>query len=40
MALHLDATLPGLQTKLLNYANLTVLTSTGVSNDFVSAYFH
>ncbi|KAI5474806.1 pre-rrna processing protein [Pseudohyphozyma bogoriensis] len=33
MAIHLNATLNGLTTKLLNYANLTVLTTTGVTND-------
>ncbi|GAA5969858.1 hypothetical protein JCM21900_004182 [Sporobolomyces salmonicolor] len=37
MAIHLNATLPGLSTKLLTYANLTVLTSTGVSDDFTNA---
>ncbi|GAA5937070.1 uncharacterized protein JCM15063_000146 [Sporobolomyces koalae] len=37
MALHLNATLPGLQTRLLNYANLTVLPTTGISNDFADA---
>ena len=35
MALHLDATLNGLGTKLLNYANLTVLPTTGVTNNTV-----
>ncbi|GAA5897781.1 hypothetical protein JCM8208_000260 [Rhodotorula glutinis] len=33
MAIHLNTTLPGLKTKLLNYANLTVLPSTGYAND-------
>ncbi|GAA6063179.1 hypothetical protein JCM10212_003114 [Sporobolomyces blumeae] len=37
MAIHLNATLPGLTTKLLNYANLTVLPTTGVTNDFADA---
>ncbi|BGP22157.1 pre-rRNA processing protein [Rhodotorula toruloides] len=37
MALHLNATLPGLKTKLLNYANLTVLPTTGVTNDFADS---
>lgn len=35
MALNLNATLQGLTTKLLNYANLTVLDTTGVTNNFV-----
>ena len=35
MALHLNATLNGLGTKLLNYANLTVLPTTGVTNNIV-----
>lgn len=33
MAIHLNTTLPGLKSKLLNYANLTVLPSTGNEND-------
>ncbi|KAL8278093.1 hypothetical protein RQP46_009553 [Phenoliferia psychrophenolica] len=37
MALHLNATLKGLGTKLLNYANLTVLPTTGVNNDLASS---
>ncbi|GAA6027071.1 hypothetical protein JCM8097_006088 [Rhodosporidiobolus ruineniae] len=37
MQIHLNSTLPGLQTKLLNYANLTVLSSTGVSDDFADS---
>ncbi|GJN94719.1 hypothetical protein Rhopal_007810-T1 [Rhodotorula paludigena] len=37
MAIHLNSTLPGLQTSLLNYANLTVLPSTGVDNNFADA---
>lgn len=35
MALHLNATLEGLKTGLLNYANVTILPSTGVANNFV-----
>lgn len=35
MALHLNATLPGLQSKLLDYANLTVLPTTGRTNNMV-----
>ncbi|GAA6057282.1 hypothetical protein JCM3770_004534 [Rhodotorula araucariae] len=37
MAIHLNATLPGLDTKLLNHANLTVLSSTGIQNDFADS---
>ncbi|KAL8287086.1 hypothetical protein RQP46_004092 [Phenoliferia psychrophenolica] len=37
MALHLNATLKGLGTKLLNYANLTVLPTTGVTNSVASS---
>ncbi|KAM0750211.1 hypothetical protein T439DRAFT_247618 [Meredithblackwellia eburnea MCA 4105] len=37
MAIHLNATLNGLTTKLLNYANLTVLTTTGVTNNIADA---
>ncbi|GAA5951249.1 hypothetical protein JCM3765_002422 [Sporobolomyces pararoseus] len=37
MALHLNATLPGLETRLLNYANLTVLPTTGTTNDFADS---
>lgn len=35
MAIHLNTTLTGLTSKLLNYANLTVLPTTGVSSDMV-----
>lgn len=35
MSLHLNATLNGLTTKLLNYANLTVLDTTGITNNLV-----
>ncbi|BGP44010.1 hypothetical protein JCM10449v2_008067 [Rhodotorula kratochvilovae] len=37
MAIHLNATLPGLDSKLLNYANLTVLPSTGIESDFADS---
>lgn len=37
MGISLKTTLAGLGTKLLNYANLTVLSSTGVANDGVRA---
>ncbi|GAA5914535.1 uncharacterized protein JCM6883_003197 [Sporobolomyces salmoneus] len=37
MALHLNATLPGLETRLLNYANLTVLPTTGTTNDLADS---
>lgn len=37
MALHLNATLPGLQAELLNYANLTVLPTTGRANNLADA---
>lgn len=37
MALHLNATLPGLGTKLLDYANLTVLPTTGRTNNMASS---
>lgn len=37
MAIHLNATLPGLQTELLNYANLTVLPTTGRANNLADA---
>lgn len=37
MTLHLNATLEGLSTKLLNYANVTVLPTTGVANDLASS---
>lgn len=40
MALHLNATLPGLKTKLLNYANVTILDSTGVTSNLVSCRVH
>lgn len=36
MAINLTATLKGLTTKLLDYANVTILPSTGVQNDLVS----
>ncbi|KAL8277420.1 hypothetical protein RQP46_010142 [Phenoliferia psychrophenolica] len=37
MGVHLNATLNGLATKLLNYANLTVLTTTGVTDNIASS---
>lgn len=37
MALHLNATLPGLGTKLLDYANLTVLSTTGRANNMADS---
>lgn len=37
MALQLNATLEGLSAKLLNYANVTILPSTGVTNDFAAS---
>jgi hypothetical protein len=37
MALHLNATLPGLKTKLLDYANLTVLSTTGRANNLADS---
>jgi hypothetical protein len=37
MTLHLNATLEGLGSKLLNYANVTVLPTTGVSNDLAGS---
>ncbi|KAL8279026.1 hypothetical protein RQP46_008484 [Phenoliferia psychrophenolica] len=37
MAIHLNTTLKGLQSKLLNYANLTVLPSTGVENNIANS---
>lgn len=39
MAIHLNTTLKGLTSKLLNYANLTVLPTTGVTNSVVSRRF-
>lgn len=37
MSLHLNATLVGLSKKLLNYANVTVLPTTGVTNDLATS---
>ncbi|KAK0556496.1 hypothetical protein OC844_005834 [Tilletia horrida] len=34
--LHLNATLPGLQDKLISYANLSVLDTTGITNDIAN----
>lgn len=37
MGIELSTTLQGLQTKLINSANLTVLSSTGVDNNFANS---
>lgn len=37
MAIHLNTTLPGLGTKLLEYGNLTVLPTTGRTNNIANA---
>lgn len=37
MAIHLNTTLKGLQTKLINYANLTVMPTTGVTDNFANS---
>ena len=37
MAIHLNATLKGLTSKLINYANLTVLPSTGVADSIAAS---
>jgi len=37
MSLHLNATLQGLSSKLLNYANVTILPTTGLANNFAAS---
>ncbi|CAD6973942.1 unnamed protein product [Tilletia controversa] len=36
--IHLNATLPGLQAKLISYANLSILDTTGITNDIANAF--